>query len=55
MAYRFDDDLEFLGKLQSKDLDDLVYCLIHDTDGKERLTNVLGQILLQLYLGAERG
>lgn len=41
MAYRFDDDLEFLGKLQSKDLDDLVYCLIHDTDGKERLTESL--------------
>lgn len=41
MAYRFDDDLEFLGKLQSKDLDDLVYCLIHDTDGKERLTEEL--------------
>lgn len=41
MAYRFDDDLEFLGKLQSRDLDDLVYCLIHDTDGKERFTEEL--------------
>lgn len=41
MAYREDNDLAFLGKLESKDLDDLVYCLTHDKDGDSRLTEEL--------------
>lgn len=41
MAYRADSDLEFLGEINSKDLDDLVYCLTHDKDGSVRLTEEL--------------
>lgn len=41
MAYRFDNDLEFLGQMKSEELDDLVYCLTHDRDGSVRLTEEL--------------
>lgn len=41
MAYRDDADLEFLGQMESKDLNDLVYCLTHDKDGDVRLTEEL--------------
>jgi uncharacterized protein YaaW (UPF0174 family) len=41
MAYRQDDDLEFLRLMQSENLQDLVYCLTHDSDGKPRLTEEL--------------
>lgn len=41
MAYREDDDLKFLGKLKSEDLNDLVYCLTKDKDGSSRLTEEL--------------
>lgn len=41
MAYRDDGDLEFLGKLPSEDLGDLVYCLTHDKDGEVRFTEEL--------------
>lgn len=41
MAYRHDPDLEFLGKLKSSDLNDLVRCLTHDKDGSARLTEEL--------------
>lgn len=41
MAYRYDSDLEFLGRMNSEDLDDLVYCLTHDRDGSVRLTEEL--------------
>nr|USN27002.1 DUF3944 domain-containing protein [synthetic construct] len=41
LAYRYDRDLEFLGELSSEDLNDLVYCLTHDKDGDERLTEEL--------------
>ncbi|WP_268989164.1 DUF3944 domain-containing protein [Cupriavidus necator] len=41
MAYRHDPDLEFLGKLKSSDLNDLVRCLTHDKDGSARLTDEL--------------
>lgn len=41
MAYRYDPDLEFFAKLESKDLNDLVYCLTHDKDGTVRLTEEL--------------
>ncbi|MBM94552.1 MAG: hypothetical protein CMI09_01710 [Oceanospirillaceae bacterium] len=41
MAYRQDQDLEFLGEMESKELDDLVYCLTHDKDGEERWTEEL--------------
>jgi len=41
MAYRYDPDLEFLGSMESKDLDDLVWCLTHDKDGGIRLTEEL--------------
>ncbi|MUJ19437.1 DUF3944 domain-containing protein [Aliivibrio fischeri] len=43
MAYRYDSDLEFLGSIKSEDLSDLVYCLTHDKDGKERFTEELTQ------------
>lgn len=41
MAYREDCDLAFLGKLKSKELDDLVYILTHDKKGNMRLTEEL--------------
>lgn len=41
MAYRYDHDLEFLGKLSSDELNDLVYTLTHDKDGKARFTEYL--------------
>lgn len=41
MAYRYDGDLEFLGRMKSEELDDLVYCLTHDRDGSVRLTEEL--------------
>ena len=41
MAYRQDQDLDFLGEMESKELDDLVYCLTHDKDGEERWTEEL--------------
>lgn len=41
MAYRDDKDLEFISKMESKDLDDLVYILTHDKDGSTRLTEEL--------------
>lgn len=43
MTYRYDSDLAFLEKIKSKDLNDLVYCLTHNKDGKERLTEELTQ------------
>jgi uncharacterized protein YaaW (UPF0174 family) len=41
MAYRYDDDLEFLQAINSVDLADLVYCLTHDKDGEVRFTEEL--------------
>lgn len=41
MLYRYDADLVFLGKMQSEDLNDLVYCLTHDKEGDTRLTEEL--------------
>ena len=41
MAYRYDADLEFLGQMNSEDLNDLVYCLTHDRDGTIRFTEEL--------------
>lgn len=41
MAYRYDNDLEFLGLMKSEELNDLVYCLTHDRDGSVRLTEEL--------------
>ena len=41
MAYRNDNDLLFLKDIKSDDLNDLVYCLTHDTDGSSRLTEEL--------------
>src|SRR5574344_2139491 len=36
-----DADLEFISKLYSKDLDDLVYTLIYDKDGNKRFSEEL--------------
>ena len=41
MSYRYDEDLEFLKKIDSKDLNDLVYVLTHDKDGETRFTEEL--------------
>ncbi len=41
MAYRYDENLEFLKKIDSKDLNDLVYVLTHDKDGETRFTEEL--------------
>lgn len=41
MAYRHDPDLEFLGSLSSKELDELVKLLTHDKDGETRWTEQL--------------
>jgi len=43
MAYRNDRDLEFLGKIKSAHLCDLVHCLTHDTDGSSRWTEEITQ------------
>ncbi|GAA8384790.1 DUF3944 domain-containing protein [Helicobacter pylori] len=43
MAYRYDNDLEFLKRLSSSDLKDLFDALVYDEDGtlrmNEQLTN----------------
>lgn len=41
MAYRIDRDLQFLAECSDQDLNDLVYCLTHDSDGKPRHTEEL--------------
>ncbi|TEV83391.1 DUF3944 domain-containing protein [Escherichia coli] len=41
MAYRYDEDLEFLSKCSDAELNDLVDCLIYDKDGKKRFTEEL--------------
>ncbi|MCW9699013.1 MULTISPECIES: DUF3944 domain-containing protein [unclassified Avibacterium] len=41
MAYRYDPDLEFLSDCSSEELDQLVYLLTHDKDGKKRFTEEL--------------
>lgn len=41
MAYRYDENLEFLSRCSSESLDDLVYCLTHDVDGELRYTESL--------------
>lgn len=41
LAYRYDNDLEFLGSIDSEDLETLVYCLTHDSDGSKRYTEEL--------------
>ena len=41
MAYRYDPDLEFLGTCSSEELNDLVYLLTHDKDGRVRYTESL--------------
>ena len=41
MAYRIDRDLQFLAECSDQDLNDLVYCLTHDRDGKPRQTEKL--------------
>ncbi len=41
MAYTYDEDLEFLGEMKSKDLEDLFYCLTRGKDGSVRLTEEL--------------
>lgn len=41
MAYREDDDLSFLEKIESHDLNDLVNCVINDKDGSSRWTEEL--------------
>lgn len=41
MAYRNDNDLDILRQVDSEDLNDLVYCLTHNKDGCNRLTEEL--------------
>ena len=41
MVYREDVDLEFLGQMESSDLNDLVLSLTRDRDGAERMTGEL--------------
>lgn len=41
MAYRYDEDLEFLSKCTDEDLNGLVDCLIYDKDGETRWTEEL--------------
>ncbi|ELY2908582.1 DUF3944 domain-containing protein [Cronobacter dublinensis] len=41
MAYRYDEDLEFLSKCTDEDLNGLVECLIYDKDGETRWTEEL--------------
>lgn len=41
MAYRYDEDLEFLSKCSDRELNGLVDCLIYDSDGNTRWTEEL--------------
>ena len=41
MAYRYDEDLEFLRDVKSSDLNDLVDVLTKDKDGEKRITEHL--------------
>lgn len=41
MAYRYDEDLEFLSECSDQDLNGLVECLIYDKDGETRWTEEL--------------
>ncbi|MDR3430901.1 MAG: DUF3944 domain-containing protein [Rouxiella aceris] len=41
MAYRYDDDLQFLKDCTDEQLEDLVYLLTHDKDGETRWTEEL--------------
>ena len=41
MAYRYDEDLEFLRDVPSEELNDIVECLIKDRDGDARFTESL--------------
>ena len=41
MAYRYDEDLEFLRDVKSSDLNDLVDVLTKDKDGEKRITEYL--------------
>ena len=41
--YTYDPDLEFLGRLKSEDLEDLVHLLIYDKDGTKRISEELSQ------------
>ncbi len=41
MAYRYDEDLEFLSEIKSENLGDLVYLLTYGKKGKKRLTENL--------------
>ncbi|PIF03879.1 MAG: hypothetical protein CSA86_04295 [Arcobacter sp.] len=41
MAYRYDEDLEFLSEIKSENLEDLVYLLTHDKDGSKRVIEEL--------------
>lgn len=41
MIYRYDPDLEFLGQINSEELDDLVCCLTHGRNGSIRFTEKL--------------
>lgn len=41
MAYRHDNDLEFLKELESEKLNDMVYCLTYDKDVDVRFTEEL--------------
>ena len=41
MAYREDVNLKFLAEMESKELDDLVYCLVYDKDGEKRWSEEL--------------
>lgn len=41
MAYRYDEDLEFLSKCTDEDLNGLVDCLLYDKDGETRWTEEL--------------
>lgn len=41
MAYKYDEDLEFLRQVDSEDLNELVYVLTHDKDGEVRFSESL--------------
>ena len=51
MVYREDSDLEFLGQMESADLNDLVLCLIRDRDGANRMTGQL--VKSELYKSSQ--
>ncbi|MEX6315004.1 DUF3944 domain-containing protein [Providencia manganoxydans] len=53
MAYRHDEDLQFLAHCTNEELNDLVYCLTHDKYNKMRRAEALSTYMSIKRIGFE--